>query len=115
MGRAWRIQIFQYITAILLIGFLAFHLAERVPWLTGVSYHESLRSDWVAHAYSKYGWALLFLAYIALFHGLNGTRGMLYEWLPRYARLWDALFIVLFIIFAVIATYTLIGLPPISG
>ncbi len=108
---ASRIQVWQYITAILLIFFLSFHLAERVPWITGVSYHESLSKEYVSKAYSSYGWALLILAYIALFHGLNGVRGMLYEWKPGLAKLWDAAFWALFIIFAAIGTYTLIGLP----
>lgn len=114
MARASSIQLLQYITAMLLIIFLSFHLAERVPWLTGVSYHDSLKSERVSEAYSKYEWALLLLAYAALFHGLNGFRGMLYEWVPRYARLWDALFVLLFIVFAGIATYTLVGLPPLA-
>lgn len=115
MARVWIIQFLQYVTAILLIALLSFHLAERVPWLTGVSYHESLTSERVARTYSEYGWALLLLAYVALFHGLNGVRGMLYEWKPSMSRLWDALFIILFLVFAGVATYTVAALPPLEG
>ncbi len=112
MARTWTMQFLQYVTAILLIVLLSFHLAERIPWITGVSYHESLKSERVADAYSSYGWALLLLAYAALFHGLNGFRGMLHEWKPRHGRLWDLVFIILFLVFAGIATYTVVGLPP---
>ena len=114
MARASSIQLLQYITAILLLFLVAFHLAERIPWITGVSYEESLKSEYVSRAYSEYGWLLLLLAYAALFHGLNGVRGMLYEWRPGRARLWDALTIAIFLLFAGIATYTVVALPPLE-
>lgn len=112
MARAWTMQFLQYVTALLLIVLLSFHLAERIPWITGVGYHESLKSERVADAYSSYGWALLLLAYAALFHGLNGLRGMLHEWKPQHGRLWDSIFITLLLVFAGIATHTVVKLPP---
>jgi len=36
-GRASSIQLWQYITAILMIGLLGFHLLQRVPWIWGAS------------------------------------------------------------------------------
>jgi succinate dehydrogenase / fumarate reductase membrane anchor subunit len=112
---ASRIMIWQYITAIILIAVLAGHLAERFPLFVHQSYDESLNSQTVYSRYkSPWGIGLLILAYVALFHGLNGIRGMLYEWLPgrRREKLWDALFWILFIIFAIVATYTVVALPP---
>ena len=111
---ASRIQVWQYITAIVLIFVLVGHLVERVPFITGKSYEESLESDYV-HKMFKGKWSigLLILAYVALFHGLNGVRGMLYEWLPgrRREKLWDVLFWLVFIVFAVIATYAVVNAP----
>lgn len=114
-SRASTIQIWQYITAILLIGLLGFHLLERVPWIWGVStIDQTLTAAFVYHAYTTYGWALLLLAYAALFHGLNGVRGMLLE--LRQGRLYTAtinvLFWIVFIVFAAIATITVARLPP---
>ncbi len=118
MGRASTVQVFQYITAILLIVFLGFHLAERIPWVNGgVGYHESLDAEHVSHAYTAYGWALATLAVIALFHGLNGARGILLEW--RQGKAWMALvnivFIVLVVGLSVLAIWTVVGLPEYGG
>ncbi len=114
---ASRLQLWQYLTAILMVFFLGYHLAERVPWISGVSYEESLKSSHVYEVYtSPWGIVLLLLAYTALYHGLNGVRGILYEWKPgKWERLWDALFWLLFIVFAVLATSTIALLPPLHG
>ncbi|MEB3851092.1 MAG: hypothetical protein LRS49_00725 [Desulfurococcales archaeon] len=109
---ASRIQMWQYITAILLIVFLGGHLVERLPWLVGAeSYHDTLRSSFVSKQYGSW-WSigLLILAYTALFHGLNGVRGILHEWKPRLGTLWDAIIWAVFIVFALIATYTVAAL-----
>jgi len=118
MARASSIQIWQYITAILLIVFLGLHLAERIPWLNGgVGYHESLDADKVSDTYNTFGWALAFLAVIALFHGLNGARGILLEW--RQGKGWtvlvNMLFIALLVGFSVLAIWTVAGLPAYGG
>ncbi|MEB2837058.1 MAG: hypothetical protein GSR80_001340 [Desulfurococcales archaeon] len=111
---ASRIQVWQYITAILIIFFLGYHLAERLPWLWGYShYHQTLQTAFVQHQYqSWWAWGLLILAYITLFHGLNGVRGILHEWSPRWGKVWDGLFWFLFIVFAAIATWTVVALWP---
>jgi succinate dehydrogenase / fumarate reductase membrane anchor subunit len=114
-GKASSLQIWQYITAILLIGLLGFHLLQRVPWIWGVStIDQTLTAAWVYSDYVHYGWALLLLAYVALFHGLNGVRGMLLE--LHQGRLYEitinVLFWIVFIAFAVIATATVAKLPP---
>ncbi|MGC9113068.1 succinate:quinone oxidoreductase [Acidilobus sp.] len=113
-GKASSVQIWQYITAILLIGLLGFHLLERVPWIWGVStMDQTLTAAFVHSDYVHFGWALLLLAYVALFHGLNGVRGMLLE--LRQGRLYtatiNALFWIVFIVFAAIATLTVAKLP----
>ena len=118
MGRASSVQIFQYITAILLILFLGFHLAERIPWVNGgLEYHESLNAENVNHAYNSYGWVLATLAVIALFHGLNGARGILLEW--KQGKAWtltvNALFVILVIGLSIFAIWTVVGLPEYGG
>ncbi len=114
MARASSIQLLQYVTAILLVFLVSLHVAERVPWVAEVGYEESLRSEYVSRIYSERSWLLLLLAYTALFHGLNGVRGMLYEWMPGMARLWDTATLALFLLFAGVATYTVVALPPLE-
>ncbi len=113
MGRASNIQMWQYLTAILLIFFLGFHLAERIPQITGMSYHESLKAENVYHNYTSYGWALWFLAAIALFHGLNGLRGIFLEWRQgrAYTLTVNTLFWIVYLVLLGVATWTVIGLP----
>ena len=114
-GRASSIQIWQYITAILLIGLLGFHLLERVPWIWGVStMDQTLTAAFVYKDYVHFGWALLLLAYVALFHGLNGVRGMLLELRQGkiYTTTINVLFWIVFLVFAAIATVTVVKLPP---
>ncbi len=114
---ASRIQILQYLTAIALLGLVAGHLLERIPGVLAGSYEASLKAS-VVYSVLKSPWriGLLAMAYAALIHGLNGLRGMLYEWLPgrRRERVWDALFITLLIIFAFIATYAIVKVPPLG-
>jgi len=114
-GRASSIQLWQYITAILMIGLLGFHLLQRVPWIWGFStMDQTLKYSWVYHDYVSYGWALLLLAYVALFHGLNGVRGMLLELHQGklYETTINVLFWIVFLVFAAIATVTVVKLPP---
>jgi len=115
-GKASNIQIWQYITAIMLIFLLGYHLVQRLPWLYHVStYDQTLTSAIVYHQYRVGGWALLLLAYVALFHGLNGVRNMLLEWHQGriYNTVINVLFWIVFIVFSIIATVTVAKLPPI--
>ncbi|MEB3773535.1 MAG: hypothetical protein GSR86_01245 [Desulfurococcales archaeon] len=108
-----RIQLWQYITGILLIFLLAWHFASRIPPLRGVdTFLDTLKPDKV---YEDLGGAsgvlALLLAYAALFHGLNGLRGILFEWFGESRRgIINALMILLFIIFAGLATYAVAGI-----
>ncbi len=113
MGKASNIQIWQYLTAILLIFFLGFHLAERIPQITGMSYHQSLDAENAYHSFSSYGWVLWILAAIALFHGLNGLRGIFLEWRQgkTYTLTVNALFWIVFLVLLGVATWTIIALP----
>ncbi len=97
MPRASTISLWQYITAIILVFVLTFHLIERVPGLsplTATSYEESLEYEKVAKAYESYGPVLAVLLVVALFHGLNGVRGILLEW--RQGVTWTLLVNLLF-------------------
>ncbi|BEP18317.1 hypothetical protein PYJP_16690 [Pyrofollis japonicus] len=115
MGRASSIQIWQYITAIILIFVLTFHLIERVPGLSPLgakSYEESVEVEPVKKAYSSYGWILGTLLIVALFHGLNGLRGMLLE--LRTGKGWrifvETVIWLLFVIFGAIGLHTVLAM-----
>jgi succinate dehydrogenase / fumarate reductase membrane anchor subunit len=98
--RASTVHIWQYITAALLIILLGFHLAERVPGLSPLnveSYEESLSYEAVRKAYRDYWWLLALLLVTALFHGLNGVRGIILEWKPTLHRAVNILFVIVFI------------------
>jgi len=116
VSRSWITQFLQYITAILLLGLVAAHLAERIPWLWEAvrSYEETLSPAYVWSRYQELGPVLLLLAYAALFHGLNGVRGILLEWRDTRAfRLAVNIFMAtVFIIFAAIATHSILALSP---
>jgi succinate dehydrogenase / fumarate reductase membrane anchor subunit len=113
-GKASNIQMWQYITAILLIFLLGYHLIQRLPWLFNVStYDQTLTASIVYNQYQTAGWALLLLAYVALFHGLNGVKGMLFELYQgkTYTTIINILFWIVFIALAAIATITVVKLP----
>ena len=103
-------SIIQYITAILLILFLGFHLIERIPGLSpleATTYEESLEYEKVSKAYDSYGWVLATLLVIGLFHGLNGLRGMLLEWKPEARTVINILILIVFIVFAFVGFTTI--------
>jgi len=104
----------QYITGILLVFLLTWHLVRRVPWLWGVeSFQETLAPDFVYQEISAYGVILLVFAYATLIHGFNGLRNVLLEWTSgRYKALINLVILVLLIVFAALATYTVIGVEP---
>ncbi len=114
MGASTRLLI-QYITGALLVLLVLFHFASRIPQLRGAdSFIETLSPEAV---YEDVGGAsgiiLLLLAYAALLHGLNGLRGILLEWTSgRYEKAITAVLALLFIVFAGLATYTVIGTQP---
>ncbi len=107
-------SLLQYITGIILVFLLTWHLVVRVPWLRGVdSFAETLSPELVYREIDAYGVLLLIFAYATLYHGFNGLRGVLLEWTSgRYEKPITALIIVLFLVFAGLATYTVIGTKP---
>ncbi len=114
MGGASKKMLLQYLTAILLIFLLTWHLVIRVPWLRGVeSFMETLAPDVIYHEISAYGVLLLIFAYATLLHGFNGLRNILLEWTNgKYAGLITVVIVVLLIVFAGLATYTVVGVEP---
>lgn len=107
---------FQYVTGILLIFLLTWHLVVRVPWLRGVkSFAETLAPELVYHEVTAYGVLLLIFAYATLLHGFNGLKNVLLEWTSgRYKGLITAIIVILFFVFAGLATYTVIGIKPVG-
>lgn len=108
-------SLIQYITGIILAFLLTWHLVIRVPWLRGVeSFAETLSPEMIYEEVSGLsGILLLVFAYATLYHGFNGLRNVLLEWTSgRYDKAITALVVVLFIVFAGLATYTVIGTKP---
>ncbi len=107
----------QYVTAIFLIFLLTWHLVIRVPWLRGVdSFRDTLAPDKIYRETSTYGILLLIFAYAAVLHGFNGLRGILLEWTSgKYKTLINLTIAVLVIVFAGLATYTVVHTPPPTG
>jgi len=118
MAGASKKLLLQYITAILLIFLLTWHLVIRVPALRGVNnFAETLANEKIYHELTAYGALLLLFAYSALLHAFNGLRNILLEWTDgKYNVLITGVIIILFFVFAGLATYTVVGVsPPPSG
>ena len=107
----------QYVTAMLLIFLLTWHLLVRVPWFRGVqSFADTLAPEKVYSEIGGYGVLLLLFAYAVVLHAFNGLRGILLEWTSgRYRTLINITIIILIIVFAGLATYTVVGTQPPSG
>jgi len=104
----------QYVTGILLVFLLTWHLIRRVPWLWGVeTFRDTLSPEFIYEEITAYGVILLLFAYATLIHGFNGLRNVLLEWTSgRYKPLINLLVLVLLLVFAALATYTVIGVKP---
>ena len=108
-------SLLQYITGIILVFLLTWHLVLRVPWLRGVdSFAETLAPEKIYEEVSGLsGVLLLIFAYAVLYHGFNGLRNVLLEWSGgRYDKVITVVIVVLFIVFAGLATYTVVGTQP---
>jgi succinate dehydrogenase / fumarate reductase membrane anchor subunit len=115
--RASVLQLLQYVTGALMVLLVSWHLAMRIPWLRGVdSFMETLDSTIVYQEITAFNVLLLLLAYATLFHGVNGLRIILLE--LRHGKYWDkavnAAAVIVFIVFAAIATHTVVALPPLE-
>ncbi|MEZ0290471.1 MAG: hypothetical protein ABWJ42_05210 [Sulfolobales archaeon] len=98
----------QYWTAIALIIVLSIHIAYR---LIPGSYETSLSYDQVRSNYSNpiYSAVLLVLLVVALFHGFNGLRVIIYELSPRAGRIATPIIIALGVVFLALGVLTLAG------
>jgi succinate dehydrogenase / fumarate reductase membrane anchor subunit len=114
MAGASKKLLLQYITAILLIFLLTWHLVIRVPALRGVStFAETLANERIYHEITAYGALLLLFAYTVLLHAFNGLRNILLEWSNgKYNAAITGTIVILFIVFAGLATYTVVGITP---
>ena len=115
MVRASVLQLLQYITGALMVLLVSWHLAMRIPWLRGMeSFIETLDATVVYREITGFSLLLLILAYATLFHGINGLRVILLE--LRHGEYWDKLVnllaLVVFIVFAALATYGIVGVEP---
>lgn len=113
--KAGTIALIQYVTAILMILLVAWHVAARIPWLSGVENLPSTMSPEIIYDEVERFWPLLLLLSIAVvIHGVNGLRGMLLEWAGSNERLRFAvniLSILAIIALLLVAIHTIVGLP----
>ena len=113
--KAGTIALIQYVTAILMILLVSWHLAVRIPWLHGVENLPSTMSPEIIYDEVERFWPLLILLSIAVvIHGVNGLRGMFLEWAGSNERLRFAvniLSILAIIALLLVAIHTIVGLP----
>lgn len=102
-------SLLQYLTAALLAAFLTVHVLMHVPPVAE-SYHDSLDLENIGRNYASFGWGLLVLLFVALFHGLNGIRGMVSEVTsnPRLQAAADLLLLSLFIVLVAYGVFTIL-------
>jgi len=113
--RSGTIALIQYVTAILMILLVSWHLAVRIPWLQGVeTFVETMSSDIIYEEISRFWPLLLLLAVVVVIHGVNGVRGILLEWIPdsRLRTLINMLTVIVILLLLAIALHTLIGVNP---
>ncbi|MEL9929603.1 MAG: hypothetical protein QXJ51_02570 [Sulfolobales archaeon] len=98
----------QYWTALALIVVLTIHIIYRL--LPG-SYESSLSYEQVRANYSDifYRGVLSILLAVALFHGFNGLRVIIYELSPRAGKIATPILFILGIVFLVLGVLTLSG------
>jgi succinate dehydrogenase / fumarate reductase membrane anchor subunit len=113
--KAGTIALIQYVTAILMILLVSWHVAVRIPWLYGVENLPSTMSPEIIYDEVKRFWPLLILLSMAVvIHGVNGLRGILLEWAGSNERLRFAvniLSILAIIALLLVAIHTIVGLP----
>jgi len=99
----------QYWTAIILLLVLSIHLIFRI--LPG-SYDKSLEYNQVRENYGNnlYVVTLTVLLFVALFHGFNGLRVILYEFSPRLGRIATPIILALGVVFAILGLLTIAGI-----
>ncbi|MCE4604487.1 MAG: hypothetical protein F7B20_05935 [Aeropyrum sp.] len=115
MARSSYLQLMQYVTGALLVLLVSWHLATRIPWLRGMeSFVETILPEVVYREIESFGLLLLLLAYTSLLHGVNGLRIILLE--IHHGEIWDRLVnlsaVIVFIVFAAIATHSVLGVEP---
>lgn len=109
------ISLLQYITAILMIFLVSWHLILRVPQLHGVeTFVETMSPDIIYREISSFGILLIVLTLVVVFHGINGLRSFLLE--LRGGTMWglfvNAAAAIAFILLLLVGIYTVIGVTP---
>ncbi|MDM7275541.1 MAG: succinate:quinone oxidoreductase [Thermoprotei archaeon] len=109
------LSLLQYITALLMVFLVSWHLIVRIPQLHGVeTFVETMSPDIIYREVSSFGILLVALALVVVFHGINGLRGLLLE--LRGGTMWgifvNAIAVIAFIILLLIGIYTVMGVTP---
>jgi succinate dehydrogenase hydrophobic anchor subunit len=108
MKESWS-MLATYITAIILVFVLTFHLLLESP-LTGKTLDDTLTFGAASNNMVYYQVVFGLLLITAVIHGLNGIRAIAVEWLhpKRFRLLLNLIIVVLMAFFLAVGTYTLV-------
>ncbi|MFN4045775.1 MAG: hypothetical protein ACK4H7_00345 [Acidilobaceae archaeon] len=109
------LSLLQYVTALLMVFLVSWHLILRVPQLHGVeTFVETMSPEIIYREVSSFGVILVALTLVVVFHGINGLRNFLLE--LRGGATWSLLVntasVIAFILLLLIGIYTVIGVAP---
>lgn len=105
----------QYLTAILMIFLVSWHLIVRIPWVQGVeSFTETMQPSIVYEEISRFWPLLLLLVIVVVVHGVNGVRSMLLEWVVdgRMRLVINILAVLATIALILVGVHTIVGVSP---
>jgi len=108
MRESWN-MIVTYITAVILVFVLTFHLLLHSP-LSGKAFDATLSFGYATGDLTYYQVIFGLLLFTAVIHGFNGIRAMAIEWLHPTRRAWllNVIVFVLMAFFLAVGTVTLI-------
>ncbi len=115
MVRPGYLSLIQYVSAIILIFLISWHLILRFPPLHGVeSFIDTMKPEILYEEITVYGVLLVLLLVAAVFHGVNGIRSMLLEWSSNkyWTLIVNLLAIIVFLVLIVVGIHTVLYVTP---
>ena len=109
MNESWN-MILTYITAMVLVFVLTFHLLLQSP-LTGKTFEATLTFGYATGNLVYFRVVFGLLLYAAVVHGFNGVRVMALEWLHPQKKAWllNLIVVALMAFFLALGSYTLVA------
>lgn len=115
MVRPGYLSLIQYVSAIILIFLVLWHLILRFPPLQGVeSFIDTMKPEILYEEITVYGVLLVLLLVAVVFHGVNGIRSMLLEWSSNkyWTLIVNLLAIIVFLVLIVVGIHTVLYVTP---